>query len=122
MSRYTDVYVFPVPRARLGAYKAMIEKMQAIWKEHGALEHVQLMEEDVKPGTLTSFPQALNLEPGEIVVVGWTTFASKADRDRINDAVRADPRLGGMDPKSMPFDTRRMFFGGFTPLLDEARG
>jgi len=85
-----------------------------IWKEHGALEHVECVGDDVKPGKLTSFPQSVKLEPGETVVFAWIVYKSRAQRDRVNAKVMKDPRMAPMmDPKSMPFDGKRMFWGGF---------
>lgn len=119
MPNYVDVYVLPVPRAKLEAYRAIAEKMGALWKEHGAIDYFEIVEEDVKPGVHTSFPQSVKLEDGEVVVVGWVTFASREERDRINAAVMKDPRTAeGMDLSNMPFDGKRMFWGGFTPLVE----
>lgn len=75
------------------------------------------MEDDVKPGKLTSFPQSVKLKPGEVVVFSWIVYKTRAQRDRINKQVMADPRLMSMDPKTMPFDGKRMFWGGFKPIV-----
>lgn len=115
MPNYVDVYVLPVPKAKLEAYRAMAELARTVWKEHGAIDYFEVVEDDVKSGVTTSFPQAVKLEKDEVVVVGWVTFASRADRDRVNAAVMADPRLSG-SPDTMPFDGKRMFWGGFGPL------
>jgi len=118
MAKYTDVYVLPVPKANLDAYRKMAETVGAVWKEYGALDYLEIVEEDVKSGVQTSFPQAVKLEEGEVVVVGVVTFASREERDRINAAVMKDPRCsGGMDMSNMPFDPKRMFWGGFKPLV-----
>jgi uncharacterized protein YbaA (DUF1428 family) len=114
--RYVDGFVVPVPRSSVEAYKAFSEKVGRVWKELGALEYVECIADDVKPGKLTSFPQAVKLEPDEVVVLAWIVYRSREDRDRILAAVMSDPRLKH-DPQSMPFDTKRMFFGGFNVLL-----
>ena len=115
---YVDGFVLPVPKKNLAAYKSLSRKAGKVWMEHGALHYVECVEDDVKPGKLTSFPQAVKLKPGEVVVFSWIVYTSRAARDRINKKVMEDPRLAAMmDPKKLPFDARRMFFGGFKPLL-----
>jgi len=97
----------------------MARKAGRIWMEHGALEYRECVADDVKPGKLTSFPQSVKLKAGETVVFAWIVFRSRRDRDRINDRVMKDPRLAAMmDPKSMPFDAKRMFWGGFKGLVE----
>ena len=119
MARYIDGFVVPVPLAQLAAYRRMARKCGKVWIEHGALAYRENVAEDVKPGKLTSFPQAVQLEPGETVVLAWIEYKSRKDRDRVNAAAMADPRLASMmDPKALPFDARRMFFGGFKPLVE----
>ena len=118
MARYVDGFVVPVPKKNLAAYRAMARKAGKIWKEHGALEYVECVADDVKPGKWTSFPQSVKLKPTETVVFAWITYKSRKDRDRINAKVMADPRLGGMDPSTMPFDGKRMIFGGFRTILE----
>lgn len=113
---YVDGFVVPVPKQNIEAYRAFSEKAGRIWKEHGALEYVECIADDVKPGKVTSFPQAVHLKDDEIVVFAWITYESREQRDRVNAAVMSDPRLK-MDPKSMPFDGMRMFYGGFNVLL-----
>ncbi len=115
---YVDGFVLPVPQDRLGDYRKLARKAGKIWKEYGALAYVECVEDDVKPGKLTSFPQSVKLKPGEVVVFAWIVYRSRAQRDRINAKVMADPRLAMMDPKRMPFDARRMFWGGFKPFVD----
>ena len=113
---YIDGYVVPVPRQNLAAYRKLARRAGAIWKEHGALEYVESVADDVKPGKTTSFPQSVKLKPDEVVVFSYIVFPSRAARDRINKNVMADPRLS-MDPKAMPFDGKRMFWGGFKPII-----
>ena len=118
MSTYTDLYVIPVPRSNLEAYRKLATTAGKLKKEYGALSSVEVVAEDVKPGVHTSFPQAVKLEEGEVVLVGITTFASRAERDRINAAVMADPRCAeAMDMSNMPFDMKRMFWGGFESFV-----
>lgn len=115
--KYVDGFVLPVPKDNLDAYIEMARWAGDIWKEHGALEYVECVEDDVKPGEHTSFPQSVKLRDGEVVVFSWIVYASREERDRINAAVMADPRLADMSPATMPFDGKRMFWGGFTPIV-----
>ncbi len=115
--KYIDGFVLPVPKENVQAYRRMAKKAGKIWKEHGALEYVECVAEDVKPGKITSFPQAVKLEEDEVVVFSWIVYESREHRDRVNAAVMADPRIS-MDPKTMPFDVKRMLYGGFTVLVD----
>ena len=116
---YVDGFVVAVPKKNLEAYREMSRKAGAVWREYGALTYVECVGDDVKPGKLTSFPQAVQLEPDEVVIFSWITYKSRAQRDSINEKVMKDPRLTEMmDPKSMPFDGKRMIFGGFETLLE----
>lgn len=116
---YVDGFVVPVPTTNLPAYKKMAQKAGKVWMEHGALQYVECVADDVKPGKSTSFPQSVKLKEGEVVVFSWIVFKSRRDRDRINKLVMADPRLKDMmDPKFMPFDGKRMFYGGFKGLVE----
>ena len=118
MPRYVDGFVVPVPKKNLQAYRRMAQKASRIWKEHGALDFVECVADDVKPGKVTSFPQSVKLKPGETVVFSWIVYKSRAHRDRVNKKVMADPRLADMmDPKSLPFDGKRMIYGGFAVLV-----
>jgi uncharacterized protein YbaA (DUF1428 family) len=115
---YVDGFIVPVPKKRLNEYRSMAKKAGKIWKEYGALEFRETVADDVKVGKWTSFPRAVKLKPGEVVVFAWITYKSRAARDRINAKVMADPRLKSMmDPKAMPFDPRRMIYGGFGSLV-----
>jgi uncharacterized protein YbaA (DUF1428 family) len=115
---YVDGFVVPVPKKKLAAYRAMARKAGKIWREHGALEFKECVADDVKRGKLTSFPQAVKLKPGETVFFSYIVFRSKGERNRINAKVMKDKRLAAMmDPKAMPFDARRMFYGGFKTLV-----
>ena len=117
--RYVDGYVVPVPRKNVAAYRRMARKAGKVWRDHGALEYIECVADDVKPGKHTSFPQSVKLKSGETVVFSWIVFKSRAHRDRVNAKVMKDPRLANMmDPKAMPFDAKRMFWGGFKVLVE----
>jgi uncharacterized protein YbaA (DUF1428 family) len=116
MARYIDGFVVPVPKAKLAAYKKLARMASKIWREYGALEYIECIADDVKPGKVTSFPQAVKLKKGETVVFAWIVYKSRKDRDRINGLVMNDKRFD-MDPKNMPFDGKRMFFGGFEVMI-----
>ena len=119
---YIDGFVVPVPKRKLEAYRAMARKAGKVWREHGALVYVEGVADDVKPGKHTSFPQSVKLKSGETVVLSYIVYKSRAHRDRVNAKVMKDPRITGMgDMKDMPFDARRMFWGGFKGLV-ELRG
>ncbi|MCW5604776.1 MAG: DUF1428 domain-containing protein [Burkholderiales bacterium] len=115
---YVDGYVVPVPKKKVEAYRKMARKAGKIWREHGALDYVECVADDVKPGKLTSFPQSVKLKKDETVVFAWVVYKSRAHRDRVNAKVFKDPRMNAMcDPGNMPFDAKRMFWGGFKVLV-----
>jgi len=115
---YVDGFVVAVPKKKLKAYAQLSRKAGKVWREHGALDYREWVADDVKPGKLTSFPQSVKLKAGETVVFAWITYKSRAQRDRINAKVMADPRLASsMDPKTAPFDVKRMIYGGFASLV-----
>lgn len=117
--RYVDGFVLPVPKENVQAYRRIAQKMGKIWKEYGALEYIECIADDVKPGKLTSFPQSVKLKPDETVVFAWIVYKSRRERDRINKKVMADPRVAAMgDAKSMPFDGKRMIYGGFKTMVE----
>ena len=119
MAHYVDGFVLPVPRANVEAYRQMAEKAGKVWKEHGALQFWECVADDVSPGKLTSFPQAVQLKDDELVVFSFIVYASREERDRVNAAVMEDSRIKNMmDPKEMPFDGARMFWGGFKTLVE----
>jgi uncharacterized protein YbaA (DUF1428 family) len=116
--RYVDGFVLPVPKKNIGAYKKMAKVAGKVWRDHGAIDYVECMADDVKDGKVTSFPQSVKLKKGEVVFFSWATYKSKAHRNQVMKKVMADPRLSNMmDPKKMPFDGMRMFWGGFTPVI-----
>ena len=119
MARYVDGFVLPVPKRNLDAYRRMARKAGKIWREQGALEYGECVAEDVKKGEVTSFPQSVELKRGETVVFAWIVYRSRAHRDRVNAKVMEDPRLADqMDPNAMPFDSKRMIYGGFEVVVD----
>ena len=115
---YVDGFVVAVPESRLADYKKLAKKAGKIWLEHGALEYVECVADDVKPGKHTSFPQAVKLKHDEVVVFAWITYRSRAHRDKVNRLVMADPFFAGMPPADMPFDGKRMIFGAFEPIVN----
>jgi uncharacterized protein YbaA (DUF1428 family) len=117
--RYADGFIVPVPKTKLGAYRKLAKKAAKIWIEHGALEVRECLAEDVKVGKLTSFPRSVKLKPSETVVFSWIVYKSRADRDQVNAKVMHDPRLAGMmSGKDMPFDGKRLIYGGFDIFVD----
>jgi len=115
---YVDGFVVPVPKDNVAAYRRLARKAGKIWKEYGALEYVECIADDVKPGKHTSFPQSVKLKADETVVFSYIVYTSRAARDRINAKVMKDSRLAAsMDPKALPFDGKRMFWGGFKQLV-----
>ena len=119
MAHYVDGFVVPVPTRNLDAYRAMSEKAGKIWKDHGALEYREFVADDVKPGKVTSFPQSVQLKDDEVVAFSWIIYKSREDRDSVNAKVMEDPRMKDMmDPQKMPFDLKRMFWGGFKSVVE----
>jgi uncharacterized protein YbaA (DUF1428 family) len=119
MANYVDGFVIAVPKRNLDAYRRQARKAGKIWREHGALEYRECVAEDVKKGKVTSFPQSVKLKQGETVVFAWIVFKSRAHRDRVNAKVLKDERLADMmDSDAMPFDGKRMIYGGFDVIID----
>ncbi len=117
--RYVDGFVLPVPKKKLADYRRMAQTAGRVWRDHGALEYIECVADDVKPGKRTSFPQSVKLKAGETVIFAYIVYKSRAQRDRINAKVMKDPRLAKMmDPKAMPFDAKRMFWGGFKSIVE----
>lgn len=119
MARYIDGFVVPVPQKNVDAYRSMARKAGKVWREYGALEYIECLADDVKPGKVTSFPQSVKLKAGETVVFAWIVYKSRKHRDNVNAKVMKDPRLADMmNPKKLPFDGKRMFWGGFKTFLE----
>jgi uncharacterized protein YbaA (DUF1428 family) len=111
---YVDGFVIPVPKRKLPAYLAMARKASKVWMDHGAVAFVEAVGDDAPWGKRTSFPRSVKMKKNETVVFSWILYESRAHRDRVNKAVMQDKRLAKMmNPKSMPFDARRMIYGGF---------
>jgi uncharacterized protein YbaA (DUF1428 family) len=113
---YVDGFVIPVPKARLDDYKAMAKVGSDVWMELGALSYVECVADDVPYGEVTSFPRAVQAKDDETVVFSWITYRDKASRDEIMAKVMEDPRLKDW-MTNMPFDGKRMIFGGFEAFL-----
>lgn len=120
MANYVDSFVIPVPVKNLDAYKKLARKIGKAWIKHGALEYHECAADDVKPGKVTSFPQAVQLKKGETVIFSWVVYKSRKDRDRVMAAMMKDPLMANMKPEDMPFDGMRMFWGGFKTFIDFA--
>lgn len=115
---YVDGFVVPVPKRNLKAYRRLSTQAGKIWREHGAVDYWECVADDVKNGTVTSFPRSVKLKSGETVLFSWIVFKSRAHRDQVNAKVIADPRLDAlMNGKTAPFDAKRMIYGGFKPLV-----
>ncbi len=116
---YVDGFLLPVPKKNLEAYRRMARLAGKVWREHGALDYKEAVADDVKPGKWTSFPQAVKLKAGEAVWFSWILYKSRKHRDRVLAKAMKDKRLAGMmDPKKLPFDGRRMMWGGFKVMVD----
>ena len=116
---YVDGFIVPVPKKSVGEYRRIARLAGKVWRDHGALEFKECVADDVKKGKWTSFPRSVKLKPNETVVFSYIVYKSRAQRDRIMAKVMKDKRLASMmDPKAMPFDAKRMIFGGFKVLVD----
>ncbi len=120
MARYVDGFVIPIPKKNIAIYRHIASAAGKIWREHGALEYLECAADDLKvKGGLTSFRKLAGAKPSETVFFSWIVYASKADRNRVNKKVMADPRiLAMMVGKKMPFDVKRMAYGGFKAVVD----
>jgi uncharacterized protein YbaA (DUF1428 family) len=116
---YVDGFIVPVPKRKQDAYRRMAAKAGKVWREHGAIEYRECIADDVKPGKWTSFPQAVKLKPGETVWFSYVVYKNRKHRDQVVAKVMKDKRLASMmDPKAMPFDGKRMIYGGFKASVD----
>jgi uncharacterized protein YbaA (DUF1428 family) len=115
---YVDGFVTPVPRRKLDDYRRLARKSAKIWKEYGALEYRECVADDVPVGKVTSFPRSVKRKPNETVIFAWIVYRSRAHRDRVNAKVMKDPRMSGMEMKDMPFDAKRLIWGGFKVIVD----
>lgn len=119
MNLYTDIFVAPILKVRTADYRKIAETAEKVWREHGALSYVEVEADDVQPGKWTSFPRSVELKDDEFVAVALICYRSRAHRDEVNAKAMADPRMAVMDPKTMPFDAKRMFWGGFKLFVGE---
>src|SRR5688572_27349598 len=115
---YVDGFVLPLPKRNIEAYRELARQAGQIWREYGALEYRECIADDVKPGQISSFPQAVNLQPDELVIFAWIVFKSRTHRDEVNAKVLADPRIANLDMSKMPFDGKRMIYGGFETFVE----
>ena len=119
MARYVDGFVLPVPKKNVETYRRIAQKASRVWPDHGALEYLECIGEDLKVKFGVPFTKTVKAKPGETVVFAWIVFKSRAHRDRVNAKVMKDPRLEKMmDPKEMPFNVKRMVYGGFEVIVD----
>ena len=116
---YVDGFVVPVPKRKVAAYKKIATLAGKIWMEYGALAYLEAVADDVPVGKRTSFPRSVKLKPGETVIFAYIVYKSRAHRDKVNAKVMKDKRLNGMDMKDMPFDGKRLIFGGFKTIVQK---
>ena len=119
MAQYVDGFVLPVPEKNLKTYLRMAQKASKIRKEHGALDYKECVGDDLNVKMGTPFPRGIKTKPGETVVFSYIVYRSRAHRDSVNAKVMKDPRIANMcDPKDMPFDCKRMLYGGFNTIVE----
>jgi uncharacterized protein YbaA (DUF1428 family) len=117
--KYVDGFLLPLPKKNLETYRRISQKAGKIWKEYGALEYRECVGDDLNTKMGVPFPKSAKVKPGETVVFSWIVYKSRAHRDSVNKKVMKDPRIAAMmDDKSMPFDVKRMAYGGFKTLVD----
>ncbi|MGE8565979.1 hypothetical protein D3C85_380530 [compost metagenome] len=119
MEEYVDGFLLPVPKANLADYKKMAEQAKVVWLDHGALDYRECVADEPGGENMRSFAEAAGVKDGETAVFAWILYASKAERDRINPLVMADPRLANMSGCENVFDFKRMCWGGFTTLVSK---
>jgi uncharacterized protein YbaA (DUF1428 family) len=117
MGRYVDGFILPVPKKKRAEYLKMARLGRKVWLDHGALDYHECVADDVQPGKLTSFPQAVKLKPTEEVWFSWAVYKSRKHRDQVMKKVMSDPRMAAYGPDNMPFDGKRMFWGGFKAMV-----
>ena len=117
--KYVDGFVLPVPKKNVEVYRRIAQKAGRVWRDHGALQYLECVGDDLNVKIGLPFPRLAKLKPGETAVFSWIVFRSRAHRDRVNAKVMKDPRLANMmDPKKMPFDVKRMAYGGFKTIVE----
>jgi uncharacterized protein YbaA (DUF1428 family) len=121
--KYVDGFVLAVPKKKIAAYRRLAQKASRIWKEYGALDYKECVGDDLKVKMGMPFPRIVKLKPGETIVFAYIVYKSRAHRDSVNAKIMKDPRVAAMcDPKDMPFDVKRMTYGGFKILVDGSAG
>jgi len=119
MPRYVDGFVLPMPKKNIASYREMARLGARVWRDHGAVEYLECVGDDLKVNFGKSFPRGIRLKSSETVVFSWIVFKSRAHRDRVNAKVMKDPRIADMmKSKAMPFDVKRMMYGGFKVIVD----
>jgi len=119
MPHYVDGFVIPVPKKNLSAYRRLAQNAGKVWRDHGALDFKECVGDDLNVKMTMSFPRGMKTKPGETVLFSYIVFKSRADRDRVNAKVMKDPRLAKMmNAKAMPFDVKRMMYGGFKTIVE----
>jgi uncharacterized protein YbaA (DUF1428 family) len=119
MAHYIDGFVIPLPKKNVNAYRRMAQKAGRVWRDHSALEFRECVGDDLNIKIGLPFPRGIKTTPGETVLFSYIVYKSRAHRDRVNARVMKDPRLANMmDPKAMPFDVKRMMYGGFKTIVE----
>ena len=118
MARYVDGFVFAVPKNKVDEYRKIARKAGKVWKEHGALEYIECIGDDVSKGKVTDFPTSVKAKRNEVVGFSWIVYKSRQHRDAVNKKVMSDTRIGEYDPKEMPADMSRMIYGGFKTIVE----
>ena len=119
MAKYVDGFILPMPKKNVAAYRKLAQKGAKVWREHGALEYRECVAEDMDVKFGLPFPRGIKAKAGETIVFAWIVYKSRAHRDRVNAKVMKDPRMSeGMNEKTMPFDPKRMLYGGFEVLVE----
>lgn len=119
MAKYVDGFVLVLPKNKVDAYRRMARTAGKVWQDHGALEYMECIGDDVNVKMGLPFPRLVKLKPGEAVVFSFIVYKSRAHRDSVSAKVMKDPRLAKMmGPDAMPFDMKRMSYGGFKTLVE----
>lgn len=118
MAKYVDGFVLAVPKKKVAAYRKLAQTAGKVWRDHGALQYVECVGEDIKSPFGVPFGKLTNLKPSETVIFAWIVYKSRAHRDKVNAKVMKDPRIAALDHTKMPFDVSRMTFGGFDVLVE----
>lgn len=119
MPKYVDGFVVPVPKRKIAMYRRLAAQAEKIWREHGALDYRECVGDDLNIKMVMPFPRGIKVKPGETVVFAYIVYKSRAHRDRVNAKVMKDPRLNCMGEEGMPFDCKRMLYGGFKTIVGE---